>query len=292
MQLSANGIHLEVDDRGPAAGEPLLLVMGLGMQLIAWPEGLVDALVARGFRVVRLDNRDAGLSQSFDAAGRPALWLEALRHRGGWPLRPAYTLADMADDCAGVLEALGLRSAHVWGASMGGMIAQHLAHRHPHRVRSLGLVMTSSGAPTLPGPHWRLATLLLTPPRPDDRDAAIAHLVRIHRAIGSPRWPTPPDELRRRVATAVRRSHRPDGTARQFVAIAADGDRSRMLPEIRCPTTVLHGEHDPLVPVAAAHDLARLIPQARLVTIDGMGHDLPEALWPRFVDEIVRGAGR
>jgi pimeloyl-ACP methyl ester carboxylesterase len=293
MQLQANGIALEMDDRGPPAGEPLLMIMGLGMQLVAWPDGLVDQLVRQGFRVIRFDNRDVGLSESFDRAGRPNTWVQALRHGLKLGLKPAYTLADMADDAAGVLQALGIASAHVCGASMGGMIAQHLARRHPARVRSLTLMMTSSGAPSLPGPHWRLATLLLSRPRQPEVEASVVeHYMKVYRSIGSPAYRPDPEELRQRVTASVRRSYRPDGTARQFVAIGADGDRSPWLGELRVPSVVVHGAADPLIPVPAAHDLAAKVAGAELDVIDGMGHDLPRMLWPRFVANIAAAAER
>ena len=164
MQISANGIALEVQDHGPTSGEPLLLIMGLGMQLVAWPEGLVRLLVQRGFRVIRFDNRDIGLSQHFDHLGLPNVMLDAIKHSVGLNVKSGYSLADMADDCAGVLAALGIVRANVFGVSMGGMIAQHLAARHPKRVKSLTLMMTSSGARHLPGPTMKVRAAMLGRP--------------------------------------------------------------------------------------------------------------------------------
>jgi pimeloyl-ACP methyl ester carboxylesterase len=293
MQIAANGIALEVEDHGSPAGEPLLLVMGLGMQLLAWPDGFVAALVERGFRVIRFDNRDIGLSQSFDAAGVPNLVLDSLRFAIGWTVRSPYTLADMAADSVGVLDALGIESAHVCGASMGGMIAQHLAAAQPRRLRSLTLMMTTSGARRLPGPSLKVRGALISRPKnPREVASIVEHYVELYGLIGSPAFPAQPEELRERLTRSVRRSYRPAGTARQMVAIAADGDRSGLLGGIGAPTHVIHGLADALVPVAAGRDLAARIPGATLDVIDGMGHDLPAALWPRFVSGIAGAAGR
>jgi pimeloyl-ACP methyl ester carboxylesterase len=293
MQIAANGIALEVEDHGSPTGEPLLLVMGLGMQLLAWPDGFVAALVERGFRVIRFDNRDIGLSQSFDAAGVPNLVLDSLRFAVGWTVRSPYTLADMAADSVGVLDALGIESAHVCGASMGGMIAQHLAAAQPRRLRSLTLMMTTSGARRLPGPSLKVRGALISRPKnPREVASIVEHYVELYGLIGSPAFPAQPEELRERLTRSVRRSYRPAGTARQMVAIAADGDRSGLLGSIGAPTHVIHGLADALVPVAAGRDLAARIPGATLDVIDGMGHDLPAALWPRFVSGIAGAAGR
>ena len=292
MQLSANGIGVEIEDHGSPGGEPLLLVMGLGMQLLGWHEDLVALLVARGFRVIRFDNRDIGLSQRFDHLGVPNLALESLRHVVGLRARSAYTLADMATDAIGILDALGIDAAHVCGASMGGMIAQHMARIAPARVKSLTLVMTSSGARSLPGPSLKVRSALISRPPSTTIEGIVEHYVKLYALIGSPAYPTPPDWLRERFTVSVRRSYRPAGTARQMVAIAADGDRSPMLGAIRMPTQIIHGEADPLVPVAAGRDLRAKIPEARIDLVAGMGHDLPAPLWPRLVDGIAAAAGR
>jgi pimeloyl-ACP methyl ester carboxylesterase len=293
VQIAANGIRLEVEDHGPVQGEPLVLIMGLGMQLVAWPDELVQALVQRGFRVIRFDNRDIGLSQDFDHLGVPNIAVAALKQAMGLAVRSPYSLADMADDTAGLLDALGIARAHVCGASMGGMVAQQLALRHPQRVKSLTLMMTTSGARRLPGPSLRVRSALLSQPAdPRNVDSVIAHYMRLLKVIGSPGYPSPDDEMRRRLGLAVRRSNRPRGTARQLMAIAADGDRSPMLSRIAVPTGVLHGMSDPLVPVAAGHDLAACIAGATLELVDGMGHDLPGALLPRFADVIAATASR
>ncbi len=292
MRLQAGDTALEVDDRGLPSGEPLLMIMGLGMQLIGWPEELVDDLVARGFRVIRLDNRDAGLSQGFDHLGTPNLPYAALRFALRMQVHAPYSLADMASDALGVLDALGIERAHVCGASMGGMIAQHLAAEHPERLRSLTLVMSTSGARRLPQARARVQRAMLS--RPDGRDplAVEAYLIRLLRLIGSPGYPPDAERLRSRIHQMVSRAWRPAGTARQLAAVAADGDRTPMLARISAPTHVIHGLDDPLVPVAAGHDLAALISGATLDIVPGMGHDLPLPLLARIADGIEGNAAR
>jgi pimeloyl-ACP methyl ester carboxylesterase len=293
MQIFANGVRLEVEEHGSATGEPLLLIMGLGMQLLGWHEGLVAQLVERGFRVIRFDNRDIGLSQSFDASGVPNLVLDSLRYTLGFSVKSPYTLVDMAADSIGVLDALGIARAHVCGASMGGMIAQHLAARAPERVMSLTLMMTSSGARRLPGPTLKVRSAMIArPSEPQTVPNIVEHYVKLYGLIGSPSFPSPPEYLRERFTTSVERSYRPAGTARQMVAIGADGDRSPMLDAIQAPTQIIHGVADPLIPVAAGDDLKAKIGAAEIDLIDGMGHDLPQPLWPRFVAGIASAAGR
>ena len=292
MQIASNGIHIEVDDQGLANGEPLLLIMGLGMQLIGWPEELVQLLVSRGFRVIRLDNRDAGLSQGFDHLGVPNLGLEALRYKFRLPVRSPYRLADMAADALGVLDALGLKRVHVCGASMGGMIAQHLAAQHPDRVKSLTLIMTTTGARRLPQARWAVQKVLLSRLDGNNPAAVVAHLQKVLQLIGSPAFPAEPERLRQRLQTTVARAWRPAGTARQLAAVVADGDRSALVARIQSPTCVIHGQEDPLVPVGAGHDLAARIPGAALDVVPGMGHDLPLQLLPRFADAIAQLARR
>ena len=293
MQISANGIALEVEDHGPANGEPLVLVMGLGMQLVAWHPDFVAMLVARGFRVIRFDNRDIGLSQRFDHLGVPNLALDSLKFAVGMKVSAPYTVATMADDTAGLLDALGIPAAHICGASMGGMIAQQLAARHPARVKSLTLIMTSSGARRLPGPSLKVRSALISRPKDANNvQSVIEHYVKLYKLIGSPGYPAADAYLQERLGQSVRRSYRPQGTARQMIAIAADGNRSPLLAQIRKPTQIIHGKDDPLVPVEAGHDLAAKIPGAEIDIISGMGHDLPTPLWPRFVAGIASAAGR
>ena len=292
MQISANGIALEVEDHGPPQGEPLLLIMGLGMQLLGWHEDFVQTLVGRGFRVIRFDNRDIGLSRSFDAAGVPNLAIASIRFALGMRVKSSYSLADMAADSAGVLDALGIARAHVCGASMGGMIAQHLAASRPDRVRSLTLMMTTSGSRRLPGPSMKVRGALISRPDATSIEGIVEHYVKLYGLIGSPAYPASKEYLRERFTVSVKRSYRPAGTARQMVAIAADGDRSRILPAIRVPTHVIHGDADVLVPTPAGRDLAARIPGASLDIVPGMGHDLPKELWSRFAEGIAGVAAR
>jgi len=292
MQVRANAVTLEVESFGPATAEPLLLIMGLGMQLLAWHEDFVHTLVDQGFRVIRFDNRDIGLSQSFDHLGVGHVGLESLKYLLHMAVRAPYTLADMAADCVGLLDALGLHSAHVCGASMGGMIAQQLAIRHPERAKSLTLMMTSSGARALPGPSMKVRAALMTKPDASDHDRVVAHYVHFFQLIGSPAYRMPSEALRQQVEASVRRSYRPQATMRQLMAVAADGDRSSLLARIKAPTQIIHGLADPLLPPAAGQDLALKIKDARLDLIEGMGHDLPRELWPRFVSNIKAAAER
>jgi pimeloyl-ACP methyl ester carboxylesterase len=203
-----------------------------------------------------------------------------------------YTLADMAADCAGLLDALDIPAAHICGASMGGMVAQQLAIRHPQRVKSLSLMMTTSGARALPGPSLKVRAALMAKPHGDAFEAVVAHYMHLFELIGSPGYPTPAAELREQIERSVRRSYRPQASMRQLMAVAADGDRSALLARIKAPTQIIHGAADPLVPPAAAQDLALKIKDARIDLIEGMGHDLPTGLWPRFVGDIKAAAGR
>lgn len=292
MRIPSNGIEVELDDQGPPGGEPVLLIMGLGMQLIAWPDELVRLLVARGFRVLRIDNRDAGLSTQLDHLGMPNLAWSALRYAMHLPVHAPYGIADMAADVVGVLDALGLPAVHVCGASMGGMISQHLAATHPQRVRSLTLMMTTTGARRLPQARAHVRRALLSRPASQREADIVEHLMRIVTLIGSPGYPPAPEALRERLTSAVRRAWRPAGTVRQLTAIAADGDRSALVQAIRAPTRVIHGEADPLVPVEAGRDLAERISGAVLDIVPGMGHDLPTALLPRFAEGVAENAAR
>ena len=292
MKVMANGLQIEVDDRGPRNATPVLLVMGLGMQLTGWPEELVDELVRRGLRVIRFDNRDAGLSDGFDHLGVPSIGLAALRHMVRLPVRSPYAVSDMAADAVGVLDALGVQRAHVVGASLGGMIAQHVAASRPDRVASLGLIMTTSGSRRLPGPTAQARRAILSRPASPGMDGQIAHSIRVFDVIGSPGFRPEPAQLRERVTTGLARAFRPAGTARQLLAVAADADRTPLLARIQAPTQVIHGMHDPLIPVACGQDLARRIPGALGDFIDGMGHDLPQPLLARFADRIAGNAAR
>jgi proline iminopeptidase len=280
----ANGITIAYETSGDPSGPPVLLVMGLGMQLISWPEEFVAGLEERGCYVIRYDNRDSGLSTKFDGAGVPNLPLSYLKNIVGWPLRPAYTLDDMADDACGLLDHLDVPQAHVIGVSMGGMIGQVFAARHARRTLGLTSIMSSSGRRGLPGPARAARKSLLTAaPAGGTREQLVTHMVDTFRVIGSPDFPMPEPELRARIGRTLDRSVCPAGVARQLVAIAANGDRSHLLKQIRKPTLVIHGASDPLVPVACGIDTASQIAGAALHIIEGMGHDLPPQLIGRLL---------
>ena len=292
MKVRANGLMIEVDDQGPRDAPVVLLVMGLGMQLTGWPDELVALLLDQGLRVVRFDNRDAGLSEGFDHVGVPSIALNALRHYLRLPVRSPYALKDMAADAVGVLDALGIARAHIVGASLGGMICQHVAAAWPQRVASVTLIMTTSGSRRLPGPTSAARRALLSQPASRDPEALVAHSIKVFTAIGSPGYRLSPEEMRARAAASIARASRPQGSARQLLAIAADGDRTAMLASIRAPTHVIHGVLDPLVPVESGRDLVRRIPGALGDFIEGMGHDLPPQLLPRITQGIAANVRR
>ena len=289
MQVQANGLAIEVEDTGPGAPlPPVLLVMGLGMQLIGWPDDFVAALVQAGHRVIRFDNRDIGLSQRLDRLGTPNLLWESMKLRLGMTVRAPYTLSDMAADGFGVLDALGIARAHVVGASMGGMIAQRMALAQPQRVLTLTSIMGSSGARHLPGPTAHVMQVLFSRPKDHSEPTLLAHYVRLFQAIGSPGFPSDAMQLRKNILQAVRRGgYRPAGGARQMAAIAADTGRAAELHRITAPTLVVHGNDDPLLPLACGEDTARRIPGARMVRIPGMGHDLPPGVVERILEPLL-----
>jgi pimeloyl-ACP methyl ester carboxylesterase len=284
MKVTANGIQLEVEDSGGEGRPVVLLIMGLGMQLTAWPAEFVQSFVDAGFRVVRYDNRDIGLSQGFDETRARNLVWQSLRQRLGLVVQSAYSLQDMADDALGVLDVLGIGRAHVVGASMGGMIAQRLAASAPKRATSLVSIMSSSGARNLPGPRPDVAAALLRRPPSCTEAALVAHNLGLVRLIASPAYPQDDKALADRITLSLRRAYRPAGVVRQILAIGADSGRAALLPRIGSPTLVVHGDADPLVRVACGEDTARRIPGARFVKVPGMGHDLP----PQVVEILLR----
>lgn len=286
-QIEANGIALEYEIHGPADAAPLLLVMGLGAQLTLWPIELVNALVERGFRVIRYDNRDIGLSHKMEGARAPGMVRHVLARRFGFNPRVPYTLADMAADGVGLLDALGIDKAHVVGASMGGMIAQHIAFSHPGKVISLTSIMSTTGNPKLPAANREALAVLTRRPASMAEAVLVEHGMLVGRTIGSPGYPADEARLRASTTANVRRSIYPAGMPRQLAAIIADGDRRARLAAVRAPTLVIHGEGDPLVPVEGGRDTAAHIPGARLKTIPGMGHDLPLALVDEIADAIA-----
>lgn len=288
-----NGLQLAWEEAGSPNGEPLLLVMGLGGQLIHWPDALCADLVARGFRVIRFDNRDAGLSGDGNRgirAGIPTTWL---RTRFGLETPANYTLHDIADDAVGLLDALGIERAHWVGASMGGMVAQIAAARHPRRVRSLSSIMSSTNHPKLPPARfdvlWRMAGL---GPRPKTRDAVIRRSTAMLRRVGSPGFPTPVSYRAELAGRAYDRAFRPSGTVRQTQAILATGSFESLLGEISVPTQIVHGLADPLLRPVCGRRSAKLIRGAKLELIAGMGHDFALPLMPRWAELIAANAAR
>jgi pimeloyl-ACP methyl ester carboxylesterase len=287
MKVQSNGISIEVEDSGETDRQAVLLIMGLGMQLIAWPAAFIDGLRDAGYRVIRFDNRDAGLSQAFPELGVPNMMVASLRHKLGLRVRAPYTLADMAGDARGVLDALRVKAAHVVGVSMGGMIAQRLALAAPHRVASLTSVMSSSGARSLPGPKRHVVRALLSRPKDTSEDAIVDNTMQLLRAIGSPGFPMDDALVRERVIAAVRRGFNPAGTLRQMTAVVADSRRAGELQAMQVPTLVVHGKDDPLIPFVCGEDTARRIPRAQLVGIHGMGHDLPPGVVERLLQVLL-----
>jgi pimeloyl-ACP methyl ester carboxylesterase len=283
--VQANGITVEYAETGASDAPVILLIMGLGMQLIGWPQSFCDGLAARGFRVISFDNRDAGHSTAMPS-GRLATAAKLARALFGLRVRPPYTLTDMARDALGLLDALGIERAHVVGASMGGMIAQILAIEHPERVASLTSIMSTTGNRKLPGPDPKVLRALLRP-RPRNKAIAVRRGIQLFRLIAGSAYPPNEAELRDQVERAVQRSYRPGGVARQLLAIQAAPSRALALRQVRAPTLVLHGSDDPLVPMAGGEDTAANIPGARLRIIPGMGHFLPETLITLLVDEIA-----
>jgi len=274
MNITANGISIEVEDQGPHDAPAVLLIMGLGMQLIAWPPYFVQPLLDAGYRVIRFDNRDVGLSQYFDELGPPNLPGALARLPLGLPVKPPYTVHDLALDALGVLDTLAVRKAHVVGVSMGGMIAQRVALAAPQRLLSLTSIMSSSGAAGLPQAAPEVLGALVTPP-PADPAQALEHFTKLYRLIGSPAFPADLEPMRERIVLGLQRAFHPVGTSRQLLAVLCDSGRAEELRAIRTPTLVLHGKQDPLVPYACGEDTQRRIRGAQLVGIEGMGHDLP-----------------
>jgi pimeloyl-ACP methyl ester carboxylesterase len=275
-------IDLAYETFGSPQDIPLLLVMGLATQMIGWPDEFCRMLAGRGLYVVRFDNRDVGLSTHLDDAGAP----DVLAVMGGDHSRVAYRLADMAEDTAGLLDALGLDGAHLVGASMGGMIAQTLAIRHPERVRSLTSIMSTTGDPAVGAPAQAALGVLLAPPA-TDRESAVQRAVDTYRVIGSPGFEFDEHGLRERAGLSFDRAYDPAGVARQLAAILASPDRTADLARVAVPTLVVHGEQDALIDVSGGRATAAAIPGAELLVVDGMGHDLPRAVWPELVDRIT-----
>lgn len=288
----ANGIELAYDSFGDPTDPPVLLIMGLGTQMIAWNVAFCGRLADYGYHVIRFDNRDIGQSTHFGDAGVPDVGKLLGQAMAGQPVGAEsvpYTLADMAADSVGLLDSLGIASAHIVGASMGGAIAQEIALRSPSRVRTLVSIMSTSGAPGLPPPEPQALALLLAP-SPTDRAGYIERHQRMMKILRAGVHPDEEALDAQRAALAFERGHNPPGHARQLAAIIASGSRRERLAALRTPTLVIHGNRDPLVPIGCGIDVARSVPGARMVTIDGMGHALPAVTWPPIIDAIAAHA--
>ncbi|MEN8184064.1 MAG: alpha/beta hydrolase [Myxococcota bacterium] len=281
---NVNGIRIEIEDAGPRQAPVVLLVRGLASQLIHWPDALIQILLESGFRVVRFDNRDAGLSQKLE--GVPDLADVATGRRA-----PPYTLAEMALDTVGVLGVLGIDRAHVAGISLGGMVAQHVAFSHPDRCLSVASIMSTSGAPGLPpATPEAMDALTSQPADPTDRECVILHNMRTQQVIESPAYPPSQEELRHYFERGYDRCYCPEGSLRQMAAAIADGSRAERLAEVRVPMLVLHGAADPLIHPACGEDTARRVPGAKLEIVVGMGHDVTTANAPIVARHLIQHA--
>jgi pimeloyl-ACP methyl ester carboxylesterase len=286
--VRANNIDLYYEESGPIDAPVILLVMGLGTQMIAWPDELIQGLVSHGYRVIHYDNRDVGLSQRMDGAEAPNLVWAMVKARFGLPIKTAYTLTDMTMDGIALLDALGIAKAHVVGASMGGMIVQLMAAHHPDRLLTMTSIMSSSGRPGLPGPRADIRKRLMAPrPSNPTREEAVRLGAEAIESISFADMQRPHDAFVDMAARAFDRGYYPIGMKRQLLAIIADGSRVDRLKTVKVPTLVVHGGADPLVPKAGSEDIAELIPGARLEIIDEMGHDLPPSQVGRMVDLIA-----
>jgi pimeloyl-ACP methyl ester carboxylesterase len=284
---AVNGVEIAYETFGDPADETMLLIMGLGVQMLGWDEELCRMLAGHGYRVVRFDNRDVGHSTQVEGGSRP----DVMAAIAGDVSSASYRLEDMADDCAALLDELEVEAAHLVGASQGGMIAQMVAIRHLERVLSLTSIMSTTGDREVGQPHPEAIPALLTRP-PGDRAGFIDFVVGAWKVIGSPGFEADEDALRARAGASYDRGIFPDGTGRQLLAILASGDRTEGLRRLDVPATVIHGTDDILIDVSGGRATAAAIPGARLELIEGMGHDLPRQLWPRFVDLIVQNAER
>ncbi|MHA1915181.1 MAG: alpha/beta fold hydrolase [Promethearchaeota archaeon] len=290
-RVKANNIELEYDTFGDSSSEPLLLIMGLGAQLIQWREEFCEMLVKKDFYVIRFDNRDVGLSTKFEHLGIPNT-IQAFQARlRGEKITYDYTTDDMADDAVGLLDALGIEKAHICGASMGAAITQTIGYRHLDRVLSLAPIMGTTGNPDLPRAKPEVARILVTP-TPTDREAYIEHRVKTGRVVYGSGFPYDENRRGEMMARVYDRCFYPQGTARQLMASMAHGNRKPKLSSITAPTVVIHGSDDPLVPVTGGKDTAESIPGADLLIIDGMGHSQPPEVWPTVVDAIRKNANK
>lgn len=287
----SNGIEIAFEQAGPEHGEPLLMVMGLTWQLIHWPDSLCEQLVARGFRLTRFDNRDAGLSSSVDRGVRFDMVKDSLRKKLGLSVAANYTLFEMAKDTVGLLDALAIQRTHLVGVSMGGMISQLIAGKYPERVRSLTSIMSNTNHPWLPPPELALLREMLRPlPKQASREQAVERSIRMHTMLSSPAYRNSESELRSLCERGFDRAFRPAGVMRQTHAITATGSLEALVKRIKAPTQIVHGLADRLVRPVGGKRSAKLVRHSKLTLIEGMGHDLPNALSPRLVSLIAGNA--
>lgn len=284
--IKSNGIDIAFEEHGSAGDPAVLMVQGLGMPLSGWPPAMLEALVGKGFHVIAMDNRDIGRSQLLSELDVPNIAWQTMRRKLGLAVRSPYQLTDMMQDAQGLLDALNIYGAHVVGVSMGGMISQLLAIHHPARVKSLTSIMSTTGNPKLPGPTREVRRHIMRGPAAATDEARLEYHQRLWRLIGSPEYPLPEQELSAFLQRVFECGMTRGGVARQMLAIMAAHDRAAELHRLQTPSLVIHGEADPLVPVECGHDTAGAIPGSRIVTIPGMGHDLPEALVPRLTSLI------
>ncbi|MCI0776678.1 MAG: alpha/beta hydrolase [Chloroflexi bacterium] len=283
--IRVNGISLEYEEFGEQSATPLLLIMGLGAQMVRWPEAFYQQLAGRGFRVIRYDNRDVGLSTKFhEQCPDPGPLLGDVIQ--GKSVDLPYTLDDMADDAAGLLQALGIPAAHVVGASLGGYIAQLFAIHHPRQMLTLTSIMSSTGDPDLPQPEPETMALLAKPV-PAEREARVQQSIETSRALNGPGFAFDEARSRAMVELSLDRDPDPTGGGRQMLAIVSSGSRREALGNVKAPTLVIHGDADPLVPIAGGYATAEAIPGAKMLVIEGMGHSQPEGAWPLIIDSIV-----
>ena len=286
-KVKANGIEIEYETAGSKSDPALLLVMGLGAQLTIWPDSLFQGLAQRGFYVIRFDNRDTGLSTGFDSWGVPNIPAAIQQIMKGEKVDAPYLLKDMAADAVGLLDALGVKRAHMVGASMGGMIVQIVAAQYPQRTRSMVSIYSSSGRPGLPQGKPEALAMLTAQPEGPAREQLVKHGMKLRQTIGSPAYPAPEAELRAFVEKNVDRRWYPEGAARQYLSVIASGDRVELLKAIKVQTLVMHGEEDPLLPIACGRDVASLVPGAQFQSYPGWGHDFPGKLIPTIADRIA-----
>jgi proline iminopeptidase len=285
--INHKGIKIEYEETGEKENPPVLLLMGAGEQLISWPKAFYCGLAEKGYRVIRLDYRDTGLSTKFELAGKPNIGLIFLRSIMGLPMRVPYTFKDVADDVAGLCRGLGITSTHIIGCSMGGMVAQILAAKHKDLTSTLTVMMSTTNRRSLPKPTWKvLRQIIFNQPKNDDREQLARYYVSFYQLVGSPAYPTPPDELREIVEMKLDRSFYPVGVLRHIAAGLATGDLRGYTRRIKAPSLIIHGKDDPLVRLEAGLDVAKNLPNATVRIYSGMGHDLPQQLIPSWIDII------